>query len=187
MTATLDNNELGTLPALKKLGKLADLRPVIAVDSREQQALTFTRLESVVATLQSADYSFLGAEERFAVSRKSLPDLVSSCVGENRARTERHLHRLRGYHFARLLIIGNRWEIEAHRYRSAIKPSVILHSLAAWEVRYNVPVVWVERPEQAAALVESWAWWFAREMVETANTLLRGTKAAAQPEAIATP
>jgi hypothetical protein len=82
MTTALATTEFPALPALKGLGRLADLRPVICVDSREQQALTFTRLESVVATLQSADYSFLGAEERFAVSRKSLPDLVSSCVGE---------------------------------------------------------------------------------------------------------
>ncbi len=142
MASALDNSkELGTMPALKMLGKLSDLRPVIAVDSREQEPLVFTRLESVVATLQSADYSFLGAEEHFAVSRKSLPDLVSSCIGENRARTERHLHRLRGYHFARFVVIGNRWEIEAHRYRSSIKPSVILHSLASWEVRYRVPII----------------------------------------------
>lgn len=184
MTETLDRSELGTLPALKGLGKLADLRPVIVADSREQDVLPFSRLEVVRAGLLTADYSFLGGEELFAVSRKSIADLVSSCAGNHREQTERHLHRLRGYQFARFLIVGNRWEVEAHRYRSSMKPSVILHSLAAWEVRYRVPVVWVDRPEQAAALVESWAWWFAREMVETANTLLRAEKAFIKTEAV---
>ena len=167
--------ELPKLPALRSLAKLADLRPVAITDSREQQALVFTRLPSVVGTLTSADYSFQGGEELFGISRKSLPDLVSSCVGENRARTERHLHRLRGLRFARLLIIGQRWEIEAHKYRSTVKPAVILNTLSAWEARY-IPVVWVDHPVQAAELVEKWIWWFARQLVEDTNDLLRGSK-----------
>ena len=170
------HSELGTLPALKKLGKLSNLRPVIVTDSREQLPLKFTRLDSIVGTLQTADYSFQGGEHHFGVSRKSLPDLVSSCVGENRERMERHLHRLRGFRFARLLIIGSRWEIEAHKYRSAIKPKVIFNSLAAWEARY-IPVVWTEHPVQAAELVERWIWWYARQAVLDANELLRGARA----------
>ena len=166
---------LPTLPALKKLGRLADLRPVAVIDSREQEPLPLKRLETVRAGLQSSDYSFVGAEHLFGVERKSLADLVSCCVGDNRSRLERELHRLRGFRFARLLIVGNKWEIEAHKYRSAIKPNVVFNSLAAWEARY-IPVVWVDHPEQAAELVEKWIWWFARQMVEDANDLLRGSK-----------
>ena len=173
---------LPTLPALKRLGSLADLRPVVVIDSREQDPLPISRLATVRAGLQSADYSFLGAEHLFGVERKSLADLVSCCVGENRSRLERELHRLRGFRFARLLIVGNRWEIEAHQYRSAVKPSVVLNSLAAWEARY-IPVVWVDHPTKGAELIEHWTWWFARQLVEDANNLLRGSKTAAQSEA----
>ena len=178
IAADVSAREHQTLPPLKKLGKLADLRPVVVGDTREKQPLAFTRLSSVVGTLPIADYSFLRGEELFGVSRKSLADLVQSCVGENRARTERHLHRLRGMRFKRLVVVGPRAMIEAHRYRSAIRPAAVLHTLAAWEVRYDVPVVWADTPQAAARLVEGWVWWFARQMVEDANTLLRGTGAA---------
>ena len=91
---------------------------------------------------------------------------------------ERELHRLRGFRFARLLIVGKRWEIEAHKYRSAINPTVVFNSLSAWEARYNVPVVWIEHPLHAAELVERWTYFFARQLVEEANSLLRGTQKA---------
>ena len=152
------------------------MRPVIIVDSREQTPLPIARLATVRAGLTTGDYSFQGGEELFAVERKSLDDLASCCAGASRERFERELHRMRGYRFARLLIIGPRWMVEGHRYRSAIRPNSILHSLAAWEVRFNVPVVWAENPAAGAALAESWAWWTARELVENANNLLRATR-----------
>jgi ERCC4-type nuclease len=88
-----------TLPARRGLGQLANTKPVICIDSREQQPLVFTRLRSVVGTLTSGDYSVLGLQELFAVERKTVADLVACCVGENRQRFERELHRLRGFRF----------------------------------------------------------------------------------------
>jgi hypothetical protein len=44
-------------------------------------------------------------------------------------------------------------------------------------VRYDLPIVFAETPEAAAREIERWSWWFAREVVETANDLLRGSKA----------
>lgn len=169
---------LPTFPALRSLGRLADLRPTIVVDSREQAPLVFRRLPSRTGTLTSGDYSAAGLEDLFAVERKSIPDLVGCCVGENRERFERELHRLRGFRFARLLVVGRREDIEAGGYRSRIAPTAVLRSLAAWEARFNVPVVYQPDPEAAARQVESWAFWFAREVVQGANDLLRGNRTA---------
>ncbi len=163
------------LPALRSLGDLADVRPTIVIDSREQTPLTFTRLDSVVGTLQSGDYSFVGGDS-FVIERKSIPDLVSCCVGSNRERFERELHRLRGFKFARLLIVGSRQDIEEHNYRSDVAPKSVLHSLSAFEARYGIAVVFEPCPEAAACLVESWAYWSAREVVGAANELLRSNK-----------
>ena len=174
--ATPIRPEFPTLPALKKLGKLADLRPVVIIDSREQTPLPITRVKTVRAGLQSVDYSFVGGEQVFGVERKSIDDLVGCCMGENRERFEREMHRLRGFRFKRLLIVGPHWMIDAHRYKSKIKPSAVLHSLSAWEARYDLPVVFTEHETHAAEMVESWVWWFAREMVESTNSLLRGSK-----------
>jgi hypothetical protein len=51
-----------TLPELPALKNLSAASPVIAVDSREQDALKFTHLKSVVVTLTTADYSLVGGE-----------------------------------------------------------------------------------------------------------------------------
>ena len=163
---------IATLTAPRDLPALADVRPVIVVDSREQAPLPFRRLPSVRGTLQSGDYSALGLEQALAIERKSIPDLVA-CVTSGRERFERELHRLRGFHFKRLLIVGTRADVEAGHYRSRVTPASVLHSLFAWEARYDLPVVFCPTPEAAAEQVESWAFWYAREMVKNVNQLLK--------------
>ena len=165
-----------TLPALRSLGRLADLRPVIVADSREQEPLTFTRLQSVRGTLYSGDYSVQGLESKFAVERKSIDDLAGCCVNSNRDRFEHELHRLRGFCFVRLLVIGTREDIAAGRYRSKITPSAVLATLDTFEIRYSIPLVfYYPSPVEAALAIERWAWRFAREVVVDANNLWRAS------------
>lgn len=170
------------LPALRSLGDLAVERPAVVVDTREQEPLPILRLPVVRAALQSGDYSVAGCEEVFAVERKSVQDLVACCMGENRERFERELHRLRGFRFKRLLIVGSRADLAQGNYRSRVKPASILHSLAAWEVRYDLPVVFRSGPEVAAREVERWVWWFAREAVLAVNGLRRAARANVEAE-----
>ena len=162
------------LPALRGLSKLADCQPIIVTDTREQEPLVFTRLKSVRGTLYSADYGILGLEDSFAVERKSIDDLANCCLASNRERFEHELHRLRGFRFKRLLIIGAREDIATGHYHSRIAPKSVLATLGAFEVRYDLPVVFSDSTESAALLVERWACWFAREVVQNANMLLRG-------------
>lgn len=168
------NEELGTLPALKGLGRLADMRPTIVVDSREQTPLPILHLPFVIAGLQTGDYSVQGCEEKFMVERKSLGDLVGCCMGENRERFERELHRARGFNFARLLVIATDWEISQAAWHSKITPRAVRATLAAFEARY-IPIVFAATPETGGELVEKWAWWYCREVVQSANDLLRGS------------
>ena len=163
----------GSLPLIKAAG--GEFRPVIVIDTRERAPLAFRRLESVRGTLAGGDYSLRGAEDSFAVERKSIADLVNCCTGAERRRFDRQLHRLGAYRFRRLVIVGHRIEVEQRRYRSNLTPKAILGTLAAFEVRHDVPVTWAGTPEEAAAIVERWAWWFARETIEQANDLLRST------------
>jgi DNA excision repair protein ERCC-4 len=162
-----------TLPALKNLGELSATKPTIVIDTREQEPLVFSRLESVGGTLITGDYSVIGLEELFAIERKSISDLVGCCMGENRSRFERELHRLRGYRFKRLLIVGSRGEIELGRYVSRISPKSVLGSLSAWECRYDCPIVYAATPEEAAREVERWVWYFTREVIENVNDIWR--------------
>jgi hypothetical protein len=160
----------GTGPALRGLAKLSDLRPIIAIDTREQSPLKFTRLEAVERALFTGDYSIIGLEEEFAVERKSLDDLANCCLSSNRNRFEHELHRLRGYRFRRLLIVGTRAEIETQRYHSRIAPKSVLGTVAAFEVRYDLPVVFCSSPEEAATAIERWAVYYCREVLKLAHT-----------------
>jgi hypothetical protein len=71
------------------------------------------------------------------------------------------------------LVVGSEAEILAGRYHSNIKPNAVLASVCAFEVRYDLPVVFVSTAQAGARLVERWAFYFARQMVETVNNLLR--------------
>ena len=82
----------------------------------------------------------------------------------------REIQRMNAFVFRRLLIIGSEWEIEQGVSRSRVNPKAVLHSLAAIEAR-GVPVVFSSSPANAAALIERWAFWRAREVLKLANGL----------------
>lgn len=147
--------------------------PVAIVDSREQTPLAIPGLRMVVRGLVSGDYSFIGGEHLFAIERKSLDDLVG-CVTRERERFERELIRLRGYRFRRLLIIGTEADIAAGNYTSAVTPQAVLSSLAAWEARFDLPVVYAPTPQDAGQMVANWISAFAREIVKDAGATLAG-------------
>ena len=146
------------------------------VDTREQEPLAFQRLTSVRGTLTTGDYSVAGLEDLFSIERKSISDLVGCCMGDNRERFERELHRLQGYRFKRLLVVGSEAEILAGQYHSNIKPNAVLASVCAFEVRYDLPVVFVPAAQAGARLVERWAFYFAREVVQAVNDLWRALR-----------
>jgi hypothetical protein len=73
----------------------------------------------------------------------------------------------------RLLVVGSEAEILAGQYHSNIKPNAVLATVWAFEVRYDLPVVFVQTAKAGARLVERWAFYFARQTVETVNDLWR--------------
>jgi ERCC4-type nuclease len=70
-----------------------------------------------------------GLEHLFAIERKSIPDLCACCVGANRERFQRELHRLRGFYFKRLLIVGREDDIYPGRYHSSVTPKAVFATL----------------------------------------------------------
>jgi ERCC4-type nuclease len=132
--------------------------PILIKDTRERVPLVFENLACELGTLQSGDYSLKSLEDVFTIERKTVPDLCQSLT-RGRERFERELHRLRGYDFARVLIVGSPHEVQA----MAANPKAIFSSITAMETRWRVPVIWEPTPAIAARLVERWAWFFWRE------------------------
>ncbi len=112
---------------------------VVIVDSREQCPFIFDNLPSKVATLDTGDYSIAEIEHLVAVERKSLDDLLA-CCGRDRDRFKRELSRMRGYRFRLLVVECNASDLESGCWRSALKPSHVLGSLAAWCCQYSLPI-----------------------------------------------
>ena len=122
----------------------------IIIDTREQSPLDFSRWPDVTVetgTLTSGDYSLAGLTDRFGVERKSLPDLVAS-VTKGRDRFQRELERLRGFDVAALVVEGIMEQVARHEYRSKSNPDSVLQSLAAFQVRYGVPVIVVRKRQR---------------------------------------
>lgn len=145
--------------------------PVLLVDTREQKPLRFSHLPAESATLYTGDYSVRGLEEVFAVERKSLADLAGSLTRE-RDRFMKEMHRLRGYRFPYLLAIGDDMELSRLQAQGRLKLQQVEHSLRAIQSRYGVHVERAYTEEQAARMVETWAFCAWREAMKPAGVSL---------------
>jgi len=150
------------------------INPIIITDSREKTRLTFTHYKTEVSTLTTGDYSIKGMESSFSIERKSIPDLISSLT-HDRPRFTRELERLRGYSFKRLLIVGSLDQVKAGDYRSKATPESVLGSLNTFEVRYDIPVVFIESRSKAAEQVETWAGYYFTEQLKRAQSIIELT------------
>ncbi len=114
------------------------------IDTREQAPYTFERfnVEIVRATLPVGDYSLPGFEDKVAIERKELNDLIACLMNGNRERFERELAKARHYELFAVVVEGSLSDISKGEYRSEMKPHAALQSIITFQVRYRVPFVW---------------------------------------------
>jgi DNA excision repair protein ERCC-4 len=116
----------------------------IVVDTREQSPFSFADYDctAISGTLTTGDYSVVGLENRCAVERKSLDDLLGCLTGEGRDRFERELQRSKGLDAFAVVIEASMQDMAEHKYRSRMKPHAALQSVLAFTMRYRVPFIW---------------------------------------------
>ena len=147
--------------------------PTIVIANNEQKKLVFKNCPSIMGTLSTGDYSIKDFENDFSVeTKKDLGDLMGS-ITHGRAQLEREFVRMRGFEFRRWMIIGSIAQIEAHDYRSQTTPQSALGSIHALEVRYSIPVVWVDDYEEAARKIEIWAYYFLAGKIKRAKKIVK--------------
>ena len=140
----------------------------ILVDSREQRPFNFEHerydVQIQPGTLTVGDYSLAGLQDKVAVERKSLPDLVQ-CLGRERERFEREL--LRGAALdAFAVVIEAGWtDLSGGHFRSQLNPHAACQSVLAFMARYRVPFLFAgSRPAAEYA-----AWGFLRQYLGDAR------------------
>ncbi|WP_051271840.1 ERCC4 domain-containing protein [Fundidesulfovibrio putealis] len=114
----------------------------LIVDSRELAPYAFERfpVEIVRAGLPTGDYSLSGHEDRAAVERKALDDLIG-CLTVGRDRFERELDRARSLECFAVVVEASMEDVARHRYTSRMSPHAALQSILAFQVRYGCPFV----------------------------------------------
>lgn len=119
---------------------------IIIRDTREQKAFTFENINVKekpiieIGTLKTGDYSLKGFEDKICVERKSAVDLFGS-IGKGRERFEREFERMLEYEYAALVIEVDWKDIyKKPPSRSQLSPKIILRTLIAWHMRFNVHV-----------------------------------------------
>ena len=114
---------------------------MIITDTREQHPYKFEQwpVNVVRAVLPAGDYSIMAFEDRVAIERKELNDLVACLMGDNRSRFERELSRLRSYELAAVVIEANLQDLSRGRYQSQMKPKSAMQSITAFFIRYQMP------------------------------------------------
>ena len=114
----------------------------ILVDIREQRPFTFEHERYDVQiqpwTLTVGDYSLRGLEDKVAVERKSLPDLVQ-CLGRERERFERELQRGAALDAFAVVVEGSWSDLANGNFRSQLNPHAACQSTLAFMARYRVP------------------------------------------------
>lgn len=140
----------------------------VIVDSREQTPFSF-RHERYAATVEVGaltvgDYSLAGLEDKVAVERKSLPDLVL-CLGRERERFERELQRGAALDAFAVVVEASWAELAGGKYRSHLNPHAACQSVAAFMGRYRVPFLFAG--SRAAAEYVTWS--FLRQYLEGAK------------------
>lgn len=155
---------------------------LIVVDTREQAPYRFEGYGSTTqtATLGAGDYSLAGFEDRVAIERKALDDLVACLMGSNRERFERELQRLSRYDLGAVVIEATIEDLRQGRYRSQMNSVSALQSVFAFMVRYRVPFIWAGDRAGGELVTFSLLQKYAREITERCRQLARSTPATRQ-------
>lgn len=137
---------------------------VILIDTREQRPFDFSQVAPEFGTkrvtLPTSDYSIEGFEDKIAVERKSLPDLVG-CCGGSRGRFEECLRRLLSFPCRLVIVESPWWMIGQGRWQSKLQPSHVQGSCIGWMGR-GIPFFFAENKTEAARFTARFMWLYAR-------------------------
>ena len=133
-------------------------RPVLPVDTREQDPLDFRPFAGWFAGVKKTvlglgDYSIEGMEDRCVVERRSLSDLARSFEGDDRRVFLRRLRLMAVYPDRMLLVDAPPLQVKAPYEFSGARPNQIVQSLMATIVGLRIQVLCADTHMLGAELV----------------------------------
>jgi ERCC4-type nuclease len=150
------------LPVVAERGgtQLRAPKPVIVVDTREQNPFSFARFQGWFAGVEKkplalGDYSVSGLEDVCVVERKNLSDLVCSFTVERPIFIQR-LRRMSAFPDRLLIITAAMSQVKSRYEYSPANPNQITQSLVATLAGLRVPFLCVETHELGEEIVASY-------------------------------
>lgn len=134
---------------------------VVAIDNAEQLPWTLevaekvdghavvTPLRTVSKSLETGDYSIVGAEDLIAVERKSFPDLIG-CIGNGRKRFDKEIQRLLSHPSRCVIVEAHISQLELGQWRGEVTVAAAIGSVMGW-IEKGVPFIFAG-DRRAAAL-----------------------------------
>lgn len=129
------------MPTFPTLPTIKGLKLKILTDTREQLPYSFEKyaVQTEAAALAAGDYSLAGFQDRVAVERKSLNDLIGCLTGADRSRFEKELARAGSFERFAVVVEASLQDLTAGRYTSNMEPHAALQSITAFYIRYGIP------------------------------------------------
>ena len=150
------------LPVVPERGgtQLRAPKPVIVVDTREQNPFSFARFQGWFAGVEKkplalGDYSVSGLEDVCVVERKNMSDLVCSFTVERPIFIQR-LRRMSAFPDRLLIITAAMSQVKSRYEYSPANPNQITQSLIATLAGLRVPFLCVETHELGEEIVASY-------------------------------
>jgi ERCC4-type nuclease len=124
-------------------------KPIVLVDTREQQPLSFARFKNWVggerrATLNTGDYSVEGMEGLLTLERKSLPDLIGTLM-HGRSRFINECERMTAFKYRAILVEASYEDVKSrydHLGFTQAHPNGIAGSIDAVECKFGIPIIY---------------------------------------------
>ncbi|MFH1113708.1 MAG: ERCC4 domain-containing protein [Pseudomonadota bacterium] len=149
------------------------ISPTLVEDTREQLGYSnLFRSACIRDGLSRGDYSVCGLQDRIAIERKSLGDLVGSFT-TGRSRFEREFQRARSLDYFAVVVESSLSDLLEGRYQSQANPQAIFQSVMSWSVKYGRPFLFCENRRIGAQTVESLLLKYCRQFVQTAEEIRR--------------
>ena len=129
-----------------------DSAPAIVIDSRERVYAYQFNHPTVIAKLDTGDYSLVGYENQIIIERKSLNDLVGSLP---RLRFWDECARLQCIPFRCILVESSPGAIWAHQYHSPTPPWYVFADLNRIRTSYQVEIIWGQDRRTAPGMLRA--------------------------------
>lgn len=155
--------------ALKQLTIIADSRE--QVNGEIVGYFDKHKIPHLTRKLDTADYSaMLGdmtLEWDVAIERKANIDEIAGNFTADRQRFEDEFTRAKASGLKVFLIIENcTWsDIFLHNYRSKLKPQSLIAALFAWQVRFNITIIFC-KPNESGQIIHGILYYTAREALK---------------------